>query len=269
MPGIEVLYHLAATTGGDWAAHYRGTVVGTRNVLQAAAEAGVRKVVYVSSLGVLHASRFPNGGRVDESFPLEQRPEARGHYSRAKLEAEQVAREFMEREKLPVCIVRPGLVYGPGRNELLSDAGFRVGNGLVLVVGMGGRRLGLTYVENLVDALLLAERNGRSVGGLYHIVDPAAPTVRQYLRAYRQAAGQRLTAIYLPTFLWLAGLGLLDGLLRLARGASPHLSYRLRSIARGPRYETTAAQTGLGWRASVPFAEGMARAYSPAEECSH
>lgn len=54
MEGIEVLYHLAAATGGDWAAYYQGTVVGTRNVLRAAAEAGVGKVVHVSSLSVLH-----------------------------------------------------------------------------------------------------------------------------------------------------------------------------------------------------------------------
>jgi len=257
MQGIEVLYHLAATTGGDWATHYRGTVVGTRNVLQAAVEAGVGKVVYVSSLGVLHASRFPNGGTVDECFPLEQRPEARGDYSRAKLEAERVAREFAGDGGLPVCIVRPGLVYGPGKSGFLSDAGFQVSDGLVLVVGMGGRRLGLTYVENLVDALLLAERREDSCGKTYHVVDPDQPTVRQYIRAYRQATGRRLVALYIPTFLWTAGFGLLDGLLRLVRGSSPNLGYRLRSIARGPLFDKASVQSDLGWRALTAFEEAI------------
>lgn len=261
MQGIKIVYHFAATTGGDWAAYYRGTVVGTRNVLQAATEAGVGKVVYVSSLGVLHASRFPNGGGVDESFPLEKRPEARGDYSRAKLEAEYVAREFAEDGKLRICIVRPGLVYGPGKAQFLPDAGFQVSNSLVLVVGLGNRQMGLTYVENLVDALLLAAQCEDSCGKTYHIVDPDQPNVRQYIRAYRDATGRRLTALYIPTFVWNAGFGLLDMLVRLVRGSSPNLGYRLRSIAHGPSFDATAAEEELGWEARVSFGESMRRRY--------
>ncbi len=260
MAGIEVLYHLAATTGGDWAAHYQGTVVGTQNVLQAAAEVGIRKVIYVSSLGVLHASCFPNNGVVDEAFPLEQHPEARGDYSRAKLEAERIARQFAEEGRLPVCIIRPGLVYGSGKAEFLSDAGFRVSNSLVLVVGLGARRLGLTHVENLVDALLLAEQSEDSRGRPYHIVDPDQPTVRQYIWAYRRNTGERLTALYIPTFVWSMGFGLLDRLLRLARHSSRNLRYRLCSITRGPQYDTNRAQKELGWVAGITFEEAMRRA---------
>ena len=263
MEGIQVLYHLAATTGGDWAVHHQGTVVGTQNVLQAAAEAGVRKAVYVSSLGVLHATHFPNGGLVDESFPVEQRPERRGNYSRAKLEAEKMAREFNADGKLPLCIVRPGLVYGPGGAEFLADAGFQVADGVALVVGLGRRRLGLTYVENLVDALLLAQQRENSCGKTYHIVDPDQPTVRCYIQAYRQASGKRLIALYIPTFLWMAGFSLLDGLAWLVRGSSPNLTYRLRSIARGPRYDTNRAHEELGWQAPVPFEDAMRRTLVP------
>ncbi len=172
MQGIQVVYHLAATTAGDWAEHYQGTVLGTRNVLEAAAEVQARRVVYVSSLGVLHASRFPKNGVVDESFPLEERPHARGDYSRAKLDAEQLVRQFANDGDLPVCVIRPGLVYGPGHGEFLSDAGFRVSKGVVLVVGVGRRRLPLTYVENLVDALLLAAQSQDTCGRTYQIVDP-------------------------------------------------------------------------------------------------
>ncbi len=164
--------------------------------------------------------------------------------------------------KLPICIIRPGLVYGPGKSEFLSDAGFQVGNGLVLVVGVGGRRLGLTYVENLVDALVLAERSQNFCGKLYNIVDIEQPTVRQYIRAYQHITGRQLTILYLPTFLWMVGFSLLDGLLRLVRGTSPNLAYRLRSIAHGPRLDTSAARKELGWEARVPFEEAMTRTLS-------
>jgi predicted dehydrogenase/nucleoside-diphosphate-sugar epimerase len=263
MQGIEVLYHLGATMGGDWAEYQRGTVDGTKYVLQAAVRAGVRKVIHVSSLGVLDACHFPNGKAMDESFPVEPQPEARGYYSRAKLQAEIIAREFAHEGKLALCIVRPGLVYGPGKSGFLSDAGFRVSNGLVLVVGMGIRRLGLSYVENLVDALLGAELSECSMGKTYHIVDPDQPTVHQYIKTYRQKTGKRLTALYIPAVMWTVGFYLLDGLLRLVRGSSPHLGYRLRSIARGPRYDTSAAKEQLGWNACVTFEEGMKKTYEP------
>ena len=261
MQGIEVLYHLAATTGGDWATHYQGTVVGTQNVLQAATEARVKKVVYVSSLGVLHASRFPNEEIVDENFPLEQYPEARGDYSRAKLEAERIAREFAQSGKLSLCIVRPGLVYGPGKTEFLSDAGFRVSNKLVLVVGMGNRQLGLTYVENLIDALFLAERNGCLNERIYHIVDPEQPTVRSYIQEYCKVSGEQLFVFYMPAFLWLLGLRGLDFILKLKRASLSHLTYRVQSIARGPQFDTSRVQKELGWISKVSFAGGMRKAF--------
>ena len=265
MQGIDVLYHLAATTGGDWAEHYIGTVVGTKNVLQAASEARVNKVVYVSSMGVLHSSRFPRNGCVDENFPLENRPKARGDYSRAKLEAEEIAREYIEKS-LDLCIIRPGIVYGPGNSEFISDAGFKVSKRLILVVGMGVRKLGLTYVENLVDALLLAAQSQDSCGKVYHIVDPDPPKVRKYIYMYRRASGEQQRALYIPTFLWLTGFRIMDGALHLLRRLPSCLSYRLLSICKSPRYDTTAAQKKLGWMPRVSFEEGMRKTFEHQEE---
>ena len=260
MQGIEVVYHLAATMNGDWATQYEGTAVGTQNVLEAAAEANIRKVVHVSSIGVLHASRFPNNGLIDENFPLEQLPKERGYYSRAKLEAEELVRKFIG-DGLPVCIIRPGLVYGPGRKEFLSDAGFRVSNSLTLVVGLGGRRLGLTYVENLVDALVLAARTRNSCGKTYHIVDPDQPTVRQYIQAYQLVTRKRSIVLYIPTILWTLGFSLLDRLLQAVQGKSPKLGYRLHSIAWGPRYDTSTALRDFGWKPEIGLEDAMRRTF--------
>jgi len=264
MQGITILYHVAAATGGDWAEYHLGTVVGTENVLQAALEAGVDKVVYVSSMGVIHSSRFPRIGRVDEDFPLEKHPKARGEYSRAKLEAENIAREYIK-QYLDLCIIRPGLVYGPGNSEFLPDAGFKVSNKLVLVVGMGRRRLGLTYVENLVEALVLAKQSNNSYGKTYNIIDPDQPTVRRYIRLYRQITGHKIRALYIPLFLWKVGFTILDGLLRLLRGSSPKLGYKLRSIACGPRYDTIAAIEQIEWDPKVTFKEGIITTYKEFE----
>lgn len=262
MQGIEVLYHLAATLGGDWATHYQSTVIGTRNVFQSAVEAGVRKVIYVSSLSVLDSNSYPSKGVVNENHRLERKPELRGYYPRAKIEAECIAHEFIKRYKLPICIVRPGFVYGPGNAKFMSDAGFCIGNMLVLVVGLGGRRLGTTYVGNLVDALLQSEQNEKSVGRTYHVVDSDLPNVRNYIRTYRKVTGQRLKAFYLPVFFWTCGFKLLDVLLWLLRGSSPNLTYRLGSIKNGPIFSTVRAKDDLGWVAKEKFEKAMEHTFS-------
>lgn len=261
MKGIEVLYHLAAATGGDWATHYQGTVIGTQNVLQAAAESVVKKVVYVSSLGVLNASRFPNRGSIDENFSLEKHPGARGDYSRAKLEAEKIAQEYIKLNQLNISIMRPGLVYGPGVTHLFTDAGFQVSNRLVLVVGLGRRLLGLTYVENLVDALLSAEKSKNSNGEVFHIVDDDQPSVWEYIHVYQKVNGNRIFCVYIPVIMWLGGFRVLELALRMARGSSANFTYRLRSIMKGPRFDTSKACKELGWTTKIQFTEGMARTF--------
>lgn len=262
MEGIEVVYHLASARGGDWADYYRTTVAGTQNVLEAAVEAGVRRMVYVSSMGVLDAARFPARGAIDESFALERQPDRRGYYSRAKLEAERLVQEYADAGKLDIRLLRPGLVYGPrSKQEFLADAGFRVGEELALVTGLGGRRLRLVYVENLVDAMLLAGERPGVAGRLYHIVDREQPTVRQYIRAYRDASGKRMRCLYLPTAAWMVGMGGVDLALGALRGKPSHMRYRLQAIARGPYCDTSRAREELGWETRVPFETAVQRAY--------
>ncbi len=258
MQGVDTVYHLAAATGGDRAVYYQSTIKGTENILKTAFKAGVKKMVYVSSLGILQSSRFPNGKAVDESFPLEGRSLQRGDYSHAKLAAEMIVKKYMNSGKLDICIIRPGLVYGTGVQELFSDAGLQISRHIVLVLGTGRRLLGLTYVENLVDALVLAEH---SKGNVYHIVDSDQPSVREYLRVYSTVSGKSLIKLYVPTFVWLGGFKFLDLLLCLLRGSSSNFTYKIRSISKGPRFNISRARDVLGWNPRVQFTEGMRRAF--------
>jgi len=108
---------------------------------------------------------------------------------------------------------------------------------------------------------LLAEKFQDSCGKIYHIVDPDQQTVREYIQTYCQITGKRLRVLYFPTFLWTACFGLLDKLLWLLQGKSSNLCYRLRSIAHGAQFDTTAAQEELGWKTRVSFEEGMKRTF--------
>src|SRR3546814_3908368 len=98
-------------SAGDFEA---GTVWGTRNVVRACREHGVRKLVYVSSMGVLdHAGRKP-GMAVTEDYPVEPHPDLRGAYTRTKLAAEREVLDAIRDHALPAVIIRPGPIFGPG-----------------------------------------------------------------------------------------------------------------------------------------------------------
>ena len=123
MKGIDIVYHLAAAMSGDWTQHLDTTVRGTKNVLDAMVKNDVKKLVYVSSVSVYDHTNYPNNGIIDEEFPYEKNPYKRGCYTNAKLKAEKLVRKYMEDGRINACIIRPGMVYGPGRPP------FRLGSG--------------------------------------------------------------------------------------------------------------------------------------------
>lgn len=108
--GCEIVFHVAADYR-LWAADpkelYRTNVDGTRSLLDAAFRAGVRRVVYTSTVGCIGV---PNGGEGDESFPVELNDMA-GAYKRSKFLAEQIALDFA-RQGAPVVIVNPTAPVG-------------------------------------------------------------------------------------------------------------------------------------------------------------
>jgi len=257
LKGIEVVYHLAANMGGDWGAHYQNTVIGTKNLFELASNASVGKILYVSSLGVLKASSFPNNSFVNESFPLENNVLARGYYSRAKLEAEKIAIEHSKLNKVNIIIIRPGLVYGPENSDIVSDAAFKFSKGIYLTIGMGRRRLALVYVDNLVDALVASAGANLPSGTIYNVVDKEQPTVRKYLDAYRHYSGRKLVFIYLPILFWVFIFRLLDSTVKCIKGNTPNYLYRLRSIIRSPVFDTAKIQKDIGWEGRVDFESAM------------
>ncbi|MDA8387051.1 MAG: NAD-dependent epimerase/dehydratase family protein [Nitrospiraceae bacterium] len=252
--GVEKVYHLAAAMKGNWLYHLDTTVTGTRNVLLAAQMAGVRHIVYASTIGLLHASAYPKGGLVDEDFPDEANPEKRGFYSNAKLMAERAVREFQEVNPSPVItVLRPGLVYGPGKN-LVRDVGVRAGR-FMFVFGMGRKLLPLVYVDNLVDAMVLAGDSGKS--GIFNVIDDGAVTERDFLKAYRRESGERFITVFIPAWVLSAAFWFLDRTMPLVPGRKAHLLYKFRSVNTRVRHGAERLKSAFGWEPRVKFDEGI------------
>ena len=119
--GTSEVFHLGATIEG-WAEEFQcATNLGTRHIVDAVLCHQVPKLIYMSSLSVIHIAAARSGSKITENWPLEPHPESRGLYSQTKLEAERIVTDAVRDRKLGAIILRPGEVVGPER-PFLSGA---------------------------------------------------------------------------------------------------------------------------------------------------
>lgn len=258
LSGVRVLFHLAAVVG-DWgpeALYQSVNVDGTRNVLAAAAAAGVERVVVASSL-VVYGSQL---GReiCDEDLPREH---GCGPYSRSKRAQEEMALDFHRFGRVPVTVVRPGNVYGPGSAAWVDMPVALLRAGRLPLIGRGDGDAALTWVDNLVDLFLLAGRSPAAVGRVYNANDGSGVTWAGYFTALAHAAGARPPRLRIPRAAAMAGAVAMEAAWRAARRASRPLMTREAVTLLASRHPVpiSRAERELGFAPSVPFGETMDR----------
>jgi predicted dehydrogenase/nucleoside-diphosphate-sugar epimerase len=259
--GVEVVFHVGAAMKGGPMDFLSGTVWGTRNVIEACARHGVRRLVYVSSMSVLdHAGHKP-GAPVNESAPYEPYPERRGLYTQTKREAEEAVLQAVRDGRIDAVVLRPGQIYGPGARTVPPSGALALG-GRWLVVGSGQRYVPFVYIENVVDALMLAADPAVANGSVFQLVDPDGIRQRDYIE-YIRRAGHPVKASYVPAwFLTMASYGVeLVG--KMLKRPVPLTPYRIRSIAPLWPCDCTAAHTDLGWKPRVTLAQGLEETFAP------
>jgi predicted dehydrogenase/nucleoside-diphosphate-sugar epimerase len=252
--GAKIVFHVGAAMKGGWIDHQCATVVGTRNVIDACRKHQVEKLVHVSSMSVLDWAGAPPGTPLNEDSPLEPRPEARGPYTRAKLEAEQLVAKAAS-DGLPTVILRPGQIFG-GRIPLMTPAvARRLGNRL-LVLGDGKLPLPLVHLDDVVDALLAAAGSELRTGEIIQLVDSDVLTQSEVIELVH-GPGQRVRRV--PRWVLLVAGGLSELLLAPLRRASPLSRYRLRSALARRQFDSDRSARLLGWRPQLGVREGTSR----------
>lgn len=257
--GSDLVYHVGAAMGGSRASFEAGTIHGTRNIVEACVRHGVKRLVYVSSVILLDYAGHKPGTPVDESWPLEPQASARGFYTQAKLEAEQIVINAMREHQLPAVVIRPGQIFGRG-SEKFAPAGTIGLGGRWIVVGNGTLPLPLVYIEDVVDSLLIAAEKEGVCGSIFHIVDPNdVVTQNEYIDTCRKLNGKLKVTYVSPSVLmtvaWLAGV-----VSRITKVNLPLSPYRLRSSRPIGPFNCKAALAQLGWRPRVGARAGLERA---------
>jgi nucleoside-diphosphate-sugar epimerase len=254
----DCVVHLAARLRGSASLLFASTVVTTRTLVDAAAERGVRRFVLVSSIGVYGTTRLRPHSVVDESCGIDSQPHLRDVYIYSKVEQERIAWEAVERRGLPLVVVRPAAVFGPGRPVLSGRVGLRVGP---LMIRMGSsRRTPCTYVDNCASAVALACEVRGIEGQAFNIVDDQLPTAREVCRSHARSV-ERLPAVGVPQWAVPALARVCEWYSKRSKGQLPAVmtTYRSDAMWKPLRYSNDRAKRVLGWRPLVPFAEALDR----------
>lgn len=199
LEGIDAVVHLAArvhvmkdTASDPLTAFRRVNTAGTRRLAEAAAAAGVRRLVYLSSIKAL----------VDESreTPLDETTVADPHspYGISKLEAERALTDVSCRNGLQVAVIRPPLVYGAGVKGNFRSLFKAVSHGLPLPLGCLENRRSLVYVGNLADAIALCLTHPSAPGGRFLIQDGEPLSTADLVRAIGRAVGRPAHLLPVP-----------------------------------------------------------------------
>lgn len=258
--GVQTVYHLGAAMKGGPKEFEAGTVWGTRNVVDACIKHSVQRLIYVSSMSVLDHAARDAGKKITEDSTLEPHPDWRGAYTQTKLIAEQTVLEATRKRGLKAVLIRPGQIFGPGAERSVPNATVGIA-GRWVAVGSGRQTLPLVYVDDVIDALQLAERTEGIDGHLFNIVDPAIITHADYVNHCRLRLGRDLKLIRVPTSLFMMLAFAVELLGRVLKRNVPLTRYRVKSLRPLANFDLTAANTKLGWQPRIGVSEGMRRTF--------
>ena len=191
--GADAVLHVAAVyrTAGHPDRYYRDVNVGgIERLLEAAAHQGVSRFVHTSTVGV--------HGDVQDPPADEDSPFAPGDvYQATKAEGERAALAFHERRGVPVAVVRPGAIYGPGETRLLKL--FRaIARGRYAIVGSGKAFYHPVYIDDLVEGYLLALTRPEAVGEAFIIAGPRYVSQIELAETIARHTGGRVWPFHIP-----------------------------------------------------------------------
>ena len=252
LEGIDVVYHIAALFRPEnvsrknmWAAN----VQGTRNVLDAAIEAGVKRMVHASTVGVHGDIRNPPAD--------EQTPYGPGdHYQESKTEGERIALHYMAEGRLTIVVYRPAGIYGPRDLrflKLVKAIKYRT----FVMVGSGEVKNQMIYIDDLVDGIILCGTRPKALGNVYILTGESPVTLNQLVQVIADVVGVRPPHLRLPvTPVYVAGM-LCESIFK-PLGIHPPLYRRRVDFFRKTRwFDISKAKRELGFQPKTDLCSGF------------
>ena len=252
MEGVDCVVHLARAHVKTWAEYQKYEIDATRLVAECALQAGVKRLIYTGTIDSYYAGR--RGSTITEATPLDPHIARRNLYARAKALSEAALLEMHRERKLPLVIVRPGIVIGRGGSPFHWGVGMWWHDAVCQVWGRGNNKLPLVLVEDVARGLIAAMDTPAIEGRDFNLVadqflSTQGLSAQEYLDELDHIGGMRIQRYATPILRFY----LLDMLKWVVKVAVRHPerqmpSYRdWKSRTQQARFDCAAAKMVLGW----------------------
>ena len=253
--GATTIYHFAGRLyhpSTPAQLYYRTHVEGTRILLDACqGQSQLQRIVHCSTTGV-HGVSGKTPAAEDAPFA------PTNPYEATKLEGELLALKAHEEQGLPICVVRPGLVYGPGDLHLLGFFA-SIKKGRPCLIDGVKALIHPIYIDDMTTAFLLCAESPQAIGHSYNIAGDHPVSFRELATAIARALGKPLPRGDLP--LWLANVA--SDIFALIPGIkgenAPLTRSRVQFLTNSRVYDIGRARKELGFAPTIALEEGMRR----------
>lgn len=250
--GIDAVYHIAALFRPENVSRkemWENNVQGTKNMLDAAVNAGVQRFIHCSTIGVHGDIKNPPANEETAYGPGD-------YYQESKTAGEKIALQYMRDAKLPIVIFRPGGIYGPRDLRFLKLIR-PIKAGRFIMLGSGEVVYQMIYIDDLVDGILLCGTREEAIGKVYILTGGEPTTLNQLVRVIAEALGVRPPWLRFPvTPVYIAGF--LCELLFKPLGINPPLYRRRVDFFRKTRcFDISKAKSELGFCPKTDLKTGI------------
>jgi nucleoside-diphosphate-sugar epimerase len=258
---VVVVYHLVAGTGKSYAVCVLNSAVTTRNLLDAlVGNTKLKRFVNVSSFSVYTNHKMRRGAVLDETCLIDRDYTVRSDaYSFGKIKQDDVVIQYGKENGIPYAILRPGVVFGPGRaGSILGRSGV---DSFGFFMHITGRyRIPLTYVDNCAEAIICAGLVEGIDGEVFNVVDDNVPRSGALVRAVKKNLG-RFFSVRVPYPLFYLFSWAWEKYCAWSNNQLPPAFNRRKAAAyhKGNRYSNEKLKRLLGWKPSVPMDEALKR----------
>ena len=251
--GVELVYHIAAVYREENVPRqvfWDVNVQGTRNLLDTALEEGVTRFVHCSTVGVQ--------GDIEAPPATEDAPYNPGdYYQESKMEGELLALKFHKEKGLPLVVIRPVGIYGPGDLRFLKL--FRMVQKRMPVLGSGNVLYHLTCIDDLVDGFLLAGETPGIEGEIFTLAGPRYTTLNELRRIIAEILNVELSRLHFPVWpVWTAG-AVCELLYQPFRINPPIYRRRVDFFIKDRAFDISKARRLLGYDPKTDLQEGLTR----------
>jgi len=245
LEGVDVVVHLAArahvaqdNSADSLSSFRRINVDATSNLAQQAAKAGVKRFIFMSSIGV-------NGNLSREPFIEEDVPEPVEYYALSKYEAEQALRQISNDSGMEIVILRPPLVYGPNAHGNFGKLVRAIEKGIPLPLGATNNKRSLVALDNLVDFIITCVDHPKAGNEVFLVSDGEDLSTTELIKSIARAVGKSPRLIPVPV-----------GLMRFAARFLGRQAVADRLFG-SLQVDSTKARELLGWQPVVTMDEQL------------